>query len=907
MRIKTNLKNKPINRQILKMNRISIKLAGITAAAMVIAMAPACSDELYDAANPAANTRIVATIDNGVVSRSSVDPENYTSGDVGMLWDPNDSIGVVTSVSANVPFANESASSVKNTVFAGTLQSGETVTYAYYPYDRRNADASATALRGTLPAGQRWDASHSIEGDFKYGTPANVSDDGIRMSFTHLFALIRFEINAAGTPLNGQRLQSITVSSENRTLAGEFTADITRSPATATFTEASRDVTLRLLQQPELTSSVTRAYMSVAPTVKAGEKLHITLSTDRKDASLDVEATADFVANGILNFKLTLSEFADEAHGWTVSDRPALTTLAIRTADNAGKMATRQLVHGSAAGVIDSRTLSEVSIAFDENDSAELTLPWLTDRSLVTRFETAAGNAVTVGGAPLTSGETAVDFTRPVVFSVSNGVTTRDYTVSLSGTGLPVVVINSPDGGVEWEQTGLSIWAKNADKTAAKCSEVSIFNADGTPDGSNTAMQNCTVRLRGNSSQNFPKKPFALKLSKKSSVLGMPANKDWVLLANWKDRTMMCNHVAFEAARAIGHATGSNAWQPRGQFVEVVYNGVHIGNYYLCEQIKIGGSRLAIRDEYDPDVAFTSVNDYGYLIELDDNYDEDGRFTSHFNLPYMFKDDVDAEGRIIDHIKAKVQTVETNLWQAYQNRNSASASSPYFNAAYAQLDLPSIVDSWLLYQLTMNDEYGHPKSFYLYVDGDSKIFGGPVWDFDWLSFPTIDRIPTVQAMTGGSMAYPHTYSSTLEAGYAATARYHYSAWPQATAQSHKSDRPFFYYPILFYDTQPGGFRDAVMTRWAAAEGALRAFAPEILEIGASLEKSAAANDAIWAISPNELRASVDYLYQGFRGDEDMTFREAYNALYQAFVKRLDGMSSLISSGSYPSITNYTAR
>lgn len=891
------------------MNKKLSPLAGLSATALLLALAPACSDELYDAANPAANTRIIATMDNGIQSRSSVDPVNYTSGDVGLMWDPQDSIGVFTSASANVPFVNESASSVRNTVFAGTLSSGESVTYAYYPYERRNDGASPTALKGTLPARQQWDSSRALEGDYKYGTPGSVTDDGIRMSFTHLFALVKFEINATGTPLNGARLQSITVSSDDRTLAGEFTFDITRTPAPVTFSETSRSVTLTLPQQPDMTAGTLQAFMSIAPTVKAGEKLHITVSTDTQDAAFDVEATADFTANSVLNFRLNLSAFADEAHGWTVTDRPALTSLTIHTADNGGKMATRQLVHSSTAGKIDSQTLSEVSIAFDENDNASLTLPWLTDRSLVTRFETAEGNTVTVNGTELTSGVSAVDFTQPVVFSVSNGITTRDYTVSLSGTGLPVVVINSPDGGVNWEQTGLSVWAKDADKTAVKCSEVSIFNADGTPDGANTAMQNCTVRLRGNSSQNFPKKPFALKLSKKSTVLGMPSNKDWVLLANWKDRSMMCNHVAFEAARTIGQATGSNAWQPRGQFVEVVYNGVHIGNYYLCEQIKIGGSRLNIRDEYDPDVAFTSVSDYGYLIELDDNYDEDGKFTSRFFLPYMFKDDVDASGKIIDHIKAKVQTVETNLWQAYQNRASSSASASYFNAAYEQLDLPSVVDSWLLYELSMNSEFGHPKSFYLYVDGDSKICGGPVWDFDWQSFPTIDRIPTVQAMVGKSLAYPHSYSETLEAGFATNKeRFYYTSWPVSDTPAWSDDRPFFYYPVLFYDTQAGGFRETVKSRWAAAEGALRAFAPEILRTGEALEKSAAANDAIWATSPTELQSyGISYMYEGFRGDEDMSFREAYRALYEAFLKRMDGMSSLISTEAYPAITNYTVK
>ena len=34
----------------------------------------------------------------------------------------------------------------------------------------------------------------------------------------------------------------------------------------------------------------------------------------------------------------------------------------------------------------------------------------------------------------------------------------------------------------------------------------------------------------------------------------------------------------------------------RGQFVELVFNGKHVGNYYLCEQAKIDENRIDIDD-----------------------------------------------------------------------------------------------------------------------------------------------------------------------------------------------------------------------------------------------------------------------------------------------------------------------
>ena len=58
----------------------------------------------------------------------------------------------------------------------------------------------------------------------------------------------------------------------------------------------------------------------------------------------------------------------------------------------------------------------------------------------------------------------------------------------------------------------------------------------------------CGVRLRGNSTQKLPKKPFAVKLTAKQPILGMPTHKRWCLLANWLDRSMIRNLVGFETA-----------------------------------------------------------------------------------------------------------------------------------------------------------------------------------------------------------------------------------------------------------------------------------------------------------------------------------------------------------------------
>ena len=153
--------------------------------------------------------------------------------------------------------------------------------------------------------------------------------------------------------------------------------------------------------------------------------------------------------------------------------------------------------------------------------------------------------------------------------------------------------------------------------------DITIYHADGTV---NLKEATSMARLRGNTTQAFPKKPFAVKLGKKAEILGMPKHKRWVLLANWKDKSLMRNHISLGIARKFTeHLSDGIPWNVSGEFVELIYNGVHVGNYYLCEQIKIDENRLDIQGEYDagdyPSLTPEQVGNFGYLLECDDNYD----------------------------------------------------------------------------------------------------------------------------------------------------------------------------------------------------------------------------------------------------------------------------------------------
>lgn len=340
-------------------------------------------------------------------------------------------------------------------------------------------------------------------------------------------------------------------------------------------------------------------------------------------------------------------------------------------------------------------------------------------------------------------------------------------------TGLPIVVVNTPNSD---PITNKVDWKAGATMT--------IINPDMTIDYQGTL----SIKGRGNLSWTFPKKPYALKLDKKEKILGMNKHKRWCLLANWADRTMMRNAVAFEISRNT-----KLAWTPSGKFVEVVFNGKHIGNYFLCEQIKVDANRVNIT-ELDTKTTEDKGITGGYILEIDSYYDEVYKFRSGIkNFPWMFKDPDEVNEFQFNWIQNYVNEMENALYDATKFANREFAD---------YMDLESFVDWWFVNELTMNLEIIHPKSCYMHKDVNGKMTAGPVWDYDYGTF-----IPGATASYRG-----------------------------------KND---LYYPRLFLDPT---FVTMVKTRWAQFKPAFETNIPAFIDATKSqIEKSDELNAPMWPI------------------------------------------------------------
>ena len=345
--------------------------------------------------------------------------------------------------------------------------------------------------------------------------------------------------------------------------------------------------------------------------------------------------------------------------------------------------------------------LKDINVEIGKNDRLWINSPFISNPKLKATFETKA-EKVLVNGKEQQSGVTINDFSSPVTYKlISAKGQEREYIITLSYSGLPVVIIETPNQA--------SIPSKHHDWL--EDADITILTPDGKADYSGTT----SIRGRGNSTWSYPKKPYNLKLDEKAEILGMPKHKRWVLLANWMDRTLLRNRVAFQIALSTGMA-----WNPHGEFVEVILNGNHMGNYYLCEQIKVDKNRVNIHELEDEDT------DGGYIMELDINYDEINKFESAvYKLPYMFKDPDEVNAKQFEYIQNYINTLEASL--ANDEELAAGKFMEY-------MDIDSSIDWWFVHELTDNREPNHPKSTYMYKDKGGKLFAGPAWDFDWATF-----------------------------------------------------------------------------------------------------------------------------------------------------------------------------
>ncbi len=226
------------------------------------------------------------------------------------------------------------------------------------------------------------------------------------------------------------------------------------------------------------------------------------------------------------------------------------------------------------------------------------------------------------------------------------------------------------------------------------------------------------IKGRGNSTwTNLDKKPFRIKLENKQAMMGMPANRHWVLLAQALDMMgQVADALPFEIGRRMGMA-----WNPRQEPVEVVLSGQYIGLYYLVEKIRVDKDRVNIQEQQDGETNPARITG-GWLLEID-NYIEPGNitFTEGNGEPFW----------VTLHSPEVLSQQQRDYITSYLLR--ADSAIYVANKVSTEWERYIDIDSLAIYYI-VQEAVDNPEAFsgscYLHKErgADTKLIFGPMWD-----------------------------------------------------------------------------------------------------------------------------------------------------------------------------------
>ncbi len=350
-------------------------------------------------------------------------------------------------------------------------------------------------------------------------------------------------------------------------------------------------------------------------------------------------------------------------------------------------------------------------------------------------------NSVTMNGKEVCSGDSAGELTAGDTIEVRVNTTIMKVVIC-RGSDIPGVFVSTVSGSMS-----------NVDRTKRYKEAGYLVLRDGTGeiqyDGDLSH-----VKLRGNTSAQFSKKGYQIKLTVGTDLLGMGKAKKWVLTSNSRDHSLLRNQAVFALSEYIGMP-----WTPECRPVELYLNHEYNGLYILQEKVEIGKSRVNITDLEKATEAVNEAN-LSELENLGKKKADNGTF-KYVDIPH---DPVDITGGYLmeyESWKARFQdercAYTTNrgkvilikepenasraqmlyiseFMQGFENAiMSEDGRDPVTGKAFHEfVDLESLALKYMLEEVSKNlDANASSQFFYKPPDSVSAVaFAGPAWDYD---------------------------------------------------------------------------------------------------------------------------------------------------------------------------------
>ncbi|MES2572897.1 MAG: CotH kinase family protein [Verrucomicrobiota bacterium] len=242
------------------------------------------------------------------------------------------------------------------------------------------------------------------------------------------------------------------------------------------------------------------------------------------------------------------------------------------------------------------------------------------------------------------------------------------------------------------------------------------------------------TNVRGESSAGFPQRQYAWEIwnnedqDKSVSILGLPAQSDWVLYAPWSEKTLMRDVLVFGTMRKLR----GDYMASRTQFVEVFFNQAggnslgystsYRGVYVLKEKIKIDKDRVDIATVGTLATQEPAITG-GYIFRKDKPDPDSNEWTT--TAPYNILLQTYDPGVLPAPQLSYLQNYLNSFQAALAGGNFTHPTLGYAN--YIEPD--TFIDAQWFAEWTKQVD-GYIYSTYFHKDRGKKLRAGPIWDFN---------------------------------------------------------------------------------------------------------------------------------------------------------------------------------
>ena len=326
----------------------------------------------------------------------------------------------------------------------------------------------------------------------------------------------------------------------------------------------------------------------------------------------------------------------------------------------------------------------------------------MSTKSLIPRF-IFNGDYVTIDGREAVSSKTTFDFSSERILVVHSGEQTKEYTVVVSAyTGLPTL----------WAETNarsLSEANQYYKATISLQDNAGYGGKGGLPETAGRIMAQGFLRyyekmIDWSGDIEWGKNDYKLNFTDAVSLLNMPAHKDWQMVPNVYDITMLHNQTAFYMS-----TISKFDYTPRYHYVDLMFNGRYAGTYMLGETLDGSSSRV-------------NVGSDGYILSIGSNTTGSTFATAHLEQPVSILYPTSQPASVVNYIANFVREAEGVLF-----------SSDFADESYGwryYMDENSFVDWYLINEIAKNQSGAFNSNCIMNYRRGSKLKMGPVWDFE---------------------------------------------------------------------------------------------------------------------------------------------------------------------------------